>query len=94
MHQETIVGDKNITGRPIESAKPGPFCLSEIEPPTKEYIWAGPRHPRTHVADVQLGLHVGPKQFQQRLSQMLLPKSGISSSSWATLSGLSGRGCT
>ena len=64
MHQETIVGDKNITGRPIESAKPGPFCLSEIEPPTKEYIWAGPRHPRTHVADVQLGLHVGPKQFQ------------------------------
>ena len=42
--------------------------LSETEPPTKEHTWAGPRLACTYVADVQLGLHVGPKQLEQGLS--------------------------
>jgi hypothetical protein len=41
---------------------------------------------------VQLGLHIGSKQLEQRLSQKLLPTCGMCSSSWAALSGLSGRG--
>ena len=49
--------------------------------------------PHTYVADVQLCLHVGPK-LEQGLSQKLLPVCGICSSSWAALSGLSGRGST
>ena len=69
--------------------------LSETEPPTKEHTQAELRPLHTNVADVQLGLHVGPKQLEQGLSQKLLPIRGIcssSSSSWAALSGLSGRG--
>ena len=46
--------------------------------------------PDTYVADVQLGLHLSPK-LEQGLSQKLLPVCGICSSSWAALSGLSGR---
>ena len=38
--------------------------------------------PRTYVTDVQLGLHVGPKQLEQGLSQKLLPVHVICSSSW------------
>ena len=39
--------------------------LSETEPPTKEHTQAGPRPPHTYVADVQLGLHVGPEQLER-----------------------------
>jgi len=46
----------------------------------------------TYVTDVQFGLHVSLKQRKQRLFQKLLLVSGISSSSWVALSGLSGRG--
>jgi hypothetical protein len=46
----------------------------------------------SYVADVQLGLHVGPEQPEQGLSQKMLPVCGIYSTSWAALSGLSGRG--
>ena len=44
--------------------QPGPTGLTETEPPTKEhaYAWTTPR-PHTHVADAQLGLHVGPQQL-------------------------------
>jgi hypothetical protein len=52
---------------------------------------AGPRSARSYVADVQIDLHVGPEQLEQRLSQKLLPECGICSSSCAALSGLSGR---
>jgi hypothetical protein len=52
----------------------------------------GPRPPRTHVADVQLGLHVGLEQPGWRLSQKLLLVGRMCSFSWAALSGLSGRG--
>jgi hypothetical protein len=46
--------------------------LSETESPTKEHTQAGPRPHCTYVADVQLGLHVGPKQLEGSLSQKLL----------------------
>jgi hypothetical protein len=69
----------------------GLLGVSESEPQTKEHIWAGPRSPCTYVADVKLGLHVGPKQLEQGLSQKLLSVCGTCSS-WAALSGLSGRG--
>ena len=45
-----------------------------------------------YVTVVQLGLHVGPEQLEQGLSQKLLPVCGICSTSWAALSGLRGRG--
>ena len=40
---------------------------------SKEHTGAEPRPPCTYVADVQLGLHVGPEQLEQGLSQKLLP---------------------
>jgi hypothetical protein len=51
--------------------------MSETEPPITEFIGAGLRPPSTYVADVLLGLHVGPKQLEQGLSQKLLPVCGI-----------------
>jgi hypothetical protein len=69
--------DRNLTGRPTESTNLDPWGLSEIETPTKEHILAEPRPPHTYVADVQLGLHVGPKQIEQGLSQKLLPMHAI-----------------
>ena len=56
--------------------------LSESEPPTKEHTWAGPRPLYTYVTDVQLGLHVGPEQLEQGLSQKLLPIHGIGCLVW------------
>jgi hypothetical protein len=53
-------GDRISTGRPIASTN-----LSDSEPPTKEHTGVGPRPPCTHVADVQLALHVGPQQLEQ-----------------------------
>lgn len=47
-------------------------CPSETDPPTKEHTRAGPRPSCTCVADVQLGLQVGPEQLEQGLSQNLL----------------------
>jgi hypothetical protein len=47
--------------------------------------------PVHYVADMKFGLHMGPKQLEQCLSQELLPVSRVCSSSWAALSGLSGR---
>jgi hypothetical protein len=43
--------------------------LSDTEPPTKEHAQAGPRPLHTYVADVQLGLHVGPEQLEQGYSK-------------------------
>jgi len=65
--------------------------LSGSEPPIKEHTWAEPRPPCIYVADVQLGLYVGPTQLEQGLFQKLLPGHGICSSSWGALSGLSGK---
>jgi hypothetical protein len=62
--------------------------LSETEPPTKEHTGAGPRPSHIYVADVQLGLHVGPG-WKWGLSIRLLPVHGIGFS-WPALSGLSG----
>ena len=62
--------------------------LDPCEPPTKEHTQAGPRPPHTHIADVQLGLHVGPKQLEWGLPQKLSHVHGTWSTSWAALSGL------
>ena len=48
--------------------------------------------PHTYVADVQLGLHVCPKQLERELSATLWPLCGMWSSIWADLPGFSGRG--
>jgi hypothetical protein len=64
--------------------------LSESEPPTKKHTGAGPRPPHSYV-DVQFDLHVSPEKLEQGLSQKLLPLCGMSSTSWAALSGLSWR---
>jgi hypothetical protein len=64
--------------------------ISEFEILSKEHTQAGPRPLHTYLADVHLGHYVGPEQLEQGLSQTLLPICGISSSSWATLSGLKG----
>ena len=50
-------GNRNSIGRPLG--------LSKTEPPTKKRMWAGPRPPCTYVADVQLGLPMGPEQLEQ-----------------------------
>ena len=53
-------GNRNATGSPTESI-----------------IWAiGAGPPCSYVADVQLGLHMGPKPLEQGLSQKLLPVRG------------------
>ena len=54
----------------------------------------GTRLSHTYVANVKLSLHEGPEQLDQVLAQSLLPVSGICSTSWAALSGLSERGNT
>jgi hypothetical protein len=50
------------------------------------------RPPHSYIENVQLDIHVDPKQLELGLSQKLLPVCGICSSCWAALSGLSGRG--
>jgi hypothetical protein len=64
----------------------------KTEPSTKEHTQAGPRPPHRNVADIQLGLHVGPEQLELGLSQKLLPVYGICSYSGAVLSGFRWRG--
>ena len=41
-------GVKDTTRRPIELINLGPWALTETKPPTKDLIWAGPRH-RIHL---------------------------------------------
>jgi hypothetical protein len=86
---EELWAPKEI-GRPTESTNLGPWGTKETEPPSKEHIETGPRPrypspqpPHTHTADVQLGLHVGPEQLEQELSQKLLMTVG-----YALLAGL------
>ena len=85
-------GDRNSTGRPTQSTNLDPWRVSGTELPTKKHTWTGPRPPCSYVADVHLDLHTGPEQLEEGLSQNLLPIHGISFTSWATFSGLSGRG--
>ena len=69
--------DRNATGRPTESTKLDPWgfqrlnhqsqCIHRLD------LYPLPTHTHTHTADVQFGLHVGPKQLAQELSQKLLP---------------------
>jgi hypothetical protein len=76
-------GDRNSIGRPTESTNLDPWGSQSLNHQLKKIL--GLDH-------VQLDLHVGPKQLQQRRSQKLLPIHGIYSSSWAALSGHRGRG--
>ncbi|GAB1293988.1 Beta-galactosidase [Apodemus speciosus] len=48
---------------------PRPLGISETELSTQEHTLTGPGPPCTHVADVQLGLHVGPDRLEQGLSE-------------------------
>jgi hypothetical protein len=76
-------------GRPTESTDLHPWSF-QSEPVNREHTQAGPCTPWTYVADVKLGLHVGHEQVEHGLSQKLLHKFGVCSSSWAALTGLSG----
>ena len=71
--------DGNSTGRPTESTNLDRWGLAEIEPPSKMHTLAG-HSPSTYVADVQLGLHVGPPTTG--LSLKLLPVRGSGSPKW------------
>jgi hypothetical protein len=64
--------DRNFT-KTNSVNQPGPFQLSESEPPTKEHTWAVSRPPCSHVTEVQFNLHVGTEhgQLEQELSQKL-----------------------
>jgi hypothetical protein len=53
-------GNRDSTGKPTVSTNLDLWGLSETESPTKEHTQAGSRPPHTYVADVQLGLYVGP----------------------------------
>ena len=86
----SCIWDRSVTERPTETIILDPWG-SESEPPPKVHTGAEPRPPHTYVADVQLGFHVGSEQLKRRISQKLIPVHGICSSSWAALSGLSGR---
>ena len=72
--------DRHSTGRPTESTDLDSWSLQESEQPTKQHTWAGSRPLCTYVADVQLGLYVGPEQLEWGLSEKLLPVCGIHSS--------------
>ena len=87
-------GDRNSTGRSSESTNLDPLGYQSLnyQPKSEHRLHLDSSHPRTYVANEQIGLHVGLKQPEQRLSQKLFPVSGTCSS-WAALSGLSGRGC-
>ena len=80
-------GDKNSTVRPTESTNLDLWVSQRLS------HQSGPRPLCTYVAYVQLVLYVCLEQLERWLFQKLLPVCGICSS-WAALSGLSGRKCT
>lgn len=47
--------------KPKELTNLDSWRLSETEAPTKQHTRAGPRPPRSYIADTLLGLHVGPE---------------------------------
>jgi hypothetical protein len=85
----------NSTGRPSESTSLVSWGSQRLKhPPKSIHRLDLDLITHTYVADVQLGLHVDPEQLEQELAQKLSPVHGICSSSWAAVSGLSGRECT
>jgi hypothetical protein len=76
--------NRNSTRRPTEATNLDWLQFSETNSQTKEInrLDQPPPYPCTCVADMQLGLHVGPEQLEWRLSQKLLPVCRIYSSSW------------
>ena len=71
-------GHSSSTGRPTESSILDQWGLSETDPLSKEYTWAGTGPPV--LAYVQLCLQVFmwvPQQLEQGLSLKLLPACGI-----------------
>jgi hypothetical protein len=70
------MGALKVIGTPHKCQKsqlPWTFEGSETEPLTKEHKKVGPRSPQTYVADVQLGLHVGPPTTRAGA----VPKAGV-----------------
>lgn len=55
----------NHTRRPTVSTNMDSWEIPVTESPTKEHTWARLRTPGTSVADVLLGLHVGPKNWNR-----------------------------
>ena len=56
-------GNRNSMERQTEPTNLCPLVLLELELTNKEHLQAEPRPPHTYVADLQLGLHVGPEQL-------------------------------
>jgi hypothetical protein len=69
-------GDRNSTGRPIESTNLDPLGSQNLDLGLP-----------TYVAYVQLGLHVCPEQLERGLSLKLLPVLGILLAGLPCLSG-------
>ena len=87
---ERAEGNGKPIGRPTVSGNPDPCKLPETESPTKEHTQAGPRPPHSYVADVQLSLHVDPKQLERGYPKSCCLSVGYAFSSWAALTGLTG----
>jgi len=86
-------GDRNSTGRPTGSnylPNLDPYG-SQSEPSTKEHTRGRPTA-FPHICSRCAAWSSYESQLEWELSQKLLPVCGLCSSSWAALSGLSGRG--
>lgn len=68
-------------------------ALRVWSPNQRVYLNYISRHPCMYITDVQVGLHVGPKQMEWRQSKKLLPVCGICYSSCSALYGLSRKIC-
>jgi hypothetical protein len=73
-------GDRNSKGRPTESTNLDPWGSQNLNHQPKNIHRLDLGLP-THMQQLCIGLHVGPKQLEQKLSQKLLPVCGICSSS-------------
>ena len=82
-------GERNSTGRLTEWTN---LDHQRLNHHWKNIDWLNLVDFHTYVVDVQLGLHVGPKQLEQKLSQKLFSVCGICSSSWIALSAFRRRG--
>jgi len=60
------------TGRPRESTNLGPWSSLSLNHQPKNIHMLVLGFPHSHLADVQLDLHVGPEQLERGLSQKLL----------------------
>lgn len=75
---------RNTTGRPTDSTNLDPQDSQRLNHQQKSIQGLDlDLPPHTYGADVQFGLHVGPKQLEKGLFLNLLPVCGLCSTSWA-----------